>query len=104
MLAAAYTVSLTSSKMGIDAHVTSGATEALPFPIWDMLLSLWIPVLLSHTKIDDMNDYDTCVTTPERKRLEHQPRAKTRGQMKRSLLEAFDPARPIRKLSGLISR
>lgn len=104
MIAAAYAVSLTSSKMGIDAHVTSGATEALPFPIWNMLLSLWIPVLLSHTKVDDVNDYDTCVTTRARKRLEHQPRVKTRGRMKRSPLDVFDPARPIRKLSGLISR
>ena len=42
--------------MRVDTHVTCGATERLAFSIRNVLLGLGIPVLLCHTKIDDMDD------------------------------------------------
>lgn len=47
----------TSTKMCVDTHVTRRPTKTLPFPVWDVLLRLWVPVLLSHPKVDDMDDY-----------------------------------------------
>jgi hypothetical protein len=37
--------------VGVDAHVSSSARQTFPFAIWYMLLSLWVSVLLSHTKV-----------------------------------------------------
>lgn len=51
----------TSTKMCVDTHIPRRPAQTLPFPVWDMLLCLWVPVLLGHPKIDDVNDYDqTC--------------------------------------------
>jgi hypothetical protein len=42
--------------MSVDTHVPGGPAQALPFTIRDMLLGLWVPILLSHAKIYDMDN------------------------------------------------
>lgn len=37
--------------MRVDAHVASRAAQAFPFPVRDVLTSLWVSVLLGHTEI-----------------------------------------------------
>jgi hypothetical protein len=85
-------VDFTSPKMGVDAHIPSGSTETLPFTIRDVLFGLGITVLLGHTKINDMHDCFVILGS----RVFPVP--------VNSLLDALVPARPMRKLSGLISR
>lgn len=41
--------------MSVDTHVTCCTGQRFPFTIGDVLLGLGIPVLLGHTKVDDMN-------------------------------------------------
>ena len=43
--------------MGVYAHVSCSPTQTLAFAIRDVLLRLWIPVLLCHTKVDNMYDF-----------------------------------------------
>lgn len=47
---------LFASKMGVDAHVTSGTRKRFPFPVWNMLLRLGVTVLLGHTKVDNVDN------------------------------------------------
>lgn len=47
---------LLAAKMCVDAHVTSSTGERFAFTVWNVLLGSWIPVLLGHTKIDNMDD------------------------------------------------
>ena len=58
--------------MRVDAHVTSGTTQALLFSIWYMLLGLGIPVLLGHTKVNDIYHvlFAGCTTDEEVIRLD----------------------------------
>jgi len=41
--------------VGIDTHVTSCSAEGFSLSVWYMLLGLGVTILLSHTKVDDMN-------------------------------------------------
>lgn len=41
--------------MGVDAHVTSSSRQGLSLSIRNVLLRLRVSVLLSHTKIDDVD-------------------------------------------------
>ena len=50
------TTRLFASQMGVDTHVSSGTGQRLAFPVRDMLLGLGVTVLLSHTKVDHMDD------------------------------------------------
>ena len=43
--------------MRINAHVASGATKTLPFPVRNVLLGLGIAILLGHSEVHNMNDY-----------------------------------------------
>jgi hypothetical protein len=78
--------------MSVDAHVPSCAAQTLSFTIRDVLLSLGIPVLLGHTKIDHMNYWDIVSTKGTWRTPVHSP------------LAPLVPGRPIKKLSGLMSR
>lgn len=84
---------LTSTQMGVDTHVPCRTTQALPFAVRDVLLGLGVPILLCHPKIDDVDD---CTSTY------------SDGQALRDYmavpLAVLVPGRPMRKLSGLISR
>lgn len=42
--------------MGIDGHVSGGSRERFPLAVRDMLFCLGVAILLSHTKVDDMDD------------------------------------------------
>ena len=44
----------TSSQVSVNAHVSRSSTQALAFPVRDVLLCLWITVLLGHPKIHDV--------------------------------------------------
>ena len=81
----------TSPQVRVDAHVTRSTTQTLALPVWYMLLRLRIAVLLSHTEVNDMDDW---------RRMSR----RTREALHRSLFAVFVPGRPMRKLSGLISR
>ena len=41
--------------MGIDACITSSAGQILVLTVWDVEMGLWVTVLLSEPKIDDVN-------------------------------------------------
>lgn len=41
--------------MRVDAHVTSRAAEGLALSVGNVLLRLWVPILLRHPKVDNMN-------------------------------------------------
>lgn len=47
---------LLASKMGVDTHVASGTGQRLALSVGDVLLGLGVAVLLSHTKVDDVDD------------------------------------------------
>jgi len=47
---------LTSTQMGVDAHVSRRAAQTLSFAIGYMLLGLRVTVLLGHTEIDHVDD------------------------------------------------
>ena len=47
---------LLTSQMGVDAHITSCATQRFPFAIWNMLFCFWIAILFGHSKVDYMDD------------------------------------------------
>ena len=79
--------------MGIDTHVSCRTTQALPFPVRNVLLGLGIPILLRHTEIDDVDDYTP--TNSGGRALRYNMVVP---------LEVLVPGRPIRKLSGLMSR
>lgn len=82
----------TSPQMSINAHVSRRATQTFPFPVRNVLLGFRIAVLFSHSKVNDMNDYETHVNVMS---------AMNVGNLR---LAAFVPGRPMRKLSGLMSR
>lgn len=42
--------------MRIDRHITGGTGQRLPLAIWNMLFSLGISILLSHAKVNHMNN------------------------------------------------
>lgn len=42
--------------MGVDAHVSGSAGETLVLPVGDVLASLWVNVLLSQAKVNDIDD------------------------------------------------
>lgn len=42
--------------MRVNAHVPCSAAQALALPVGDVLFGLGVAVLLSHTKIDNVND------------------------------------------------
>ena len=54
----------TASQVSVDAHVASGATQTLLFPVGDVLFGFRIPVLLCHAKVDDMDDLMTVSYDP----------------------------------------
>lgn len=84
---------LTSTQMGVDAHVACRATQALSFTIRYMLLGFRITILFGHPEVDHVNDLMTS------------DGAKCRFFGERHLpLLPFVPGRPIKKLSGLMSR
>lgn len=87
----------TASQMSVDAHVPSRAAQTLPFPVRYMLLRLGVAVLLRHTKVDDV---DHC------HRIAHQDQRDSNAAKPRphAPFAFFVPGRPIRKLSGLMSR
>jgi hypothetical protein len=78
--------------MSIDAHVSRRATQTFPFPVRNVLLGFRIAVLFGHSEVNDMNDYKTYVNIISAMNVGN------------SRLAAFVPGRPMRKLSGLISR
>ena len=90
-------MSLTSAKMGVDAHVPCWREQAFSFAIRYMP-GFRMVVMLSHAEIDHVDylvDHDQPTLNPGERRgggSEHSP----------SL--PFVPGRPIRKWSGLISR
>ena len=45
----------TSAKVSVDTHVAGRSTQTLLFSIRYMLFGLWIPVLLGHTKVDNVD-------------------------------------------------
>lgn len=47
---------LFATKMCIDTHVPSRATERFTLSIWDVLLGLRITIHLCHAEINNMND------------------------------------------------
>lgn len=47
----------TASQMSVDAHVPCSTAETFPLPVGNMLLRLGITVLLSHAKIDNVDDF-----------------------------------------------
>jgi hypothetical protein len=47
---------LTSTQVGIDTHVSGGSRQGLSLSVGYVLLCLWVPVLLGHSEIDDMDD------------------------------------------------
>jgi hypothetical protein len=54
--------------MGIDAHITGGSAQALPLPVGNVLLGLWITILLGHAKVDDVNRIGRlCIWPPDQK-------------------------------------
>ena len=42
--------------MSVYTHVASRPTQALAFPVRNVLLRLRIPILLGHTEVDDVDD------------------------------------------------
>lgn len=42
--------------MCVDAHVTCGPRQRLALSVGDVLFRLWVPVLLRHAEVDDMDD------------------------------------------------
>lgn len=41
--------------MGVDTHVARCTGQRLPLTVWDMLLRFRIPILLGHSKVNDVN-------------------------------------------------
>jgi hypothetical protein len=85
---------LTSAQMGVDAHIPRRPAQALSFAIGYMLLGFWVTVLFGHSEIDHVDDLIGRTLSAVKMGLER----------KHSLLLPFVPGRPIRKLSGLMSR
>lgn len=79
--------------MGVDTHVPCRTAQTLPFTVRDVLFGLGIPILLRHTEIDDMDD---CTST--------RSDGQALGDYMAVPLAVLVPGRPLRKLSGLISR
>ena len=79
--------------MGVDAHVARGSAQALSFSVGNVLLRLGIPVLLRHAKVDDVHHWAA----------DHLNKRRGEGE-EDGPFEFFVPGRPMRKLSGLISR
>lgn len=82
----------TSTQMGVDAHVPRSTTQALSFAIGYMLFGFRVAILLGHTEIDHMDNLMGSAEAERCCRREH------------LLLLPFVPVRPIKKLSGLMSR
>ena len=91
-------MTLTSAKMSVDAHVPCRPAQALSFAIRYMLFGFRIAVLLGHAEIDHVNDLmnrnQPTLSLGERRS----------GGSEHSPLLPFVPGRPIKKLSGLMSR
>ena len=49
-------MSHTSAQVGINAHVTGCAAQALSFAVRDVLFRLGIAVLFGHTKVDNVHE------------------------------------------------
>lgn len=77
--------------MSVDAHVPRRSTKTLPFSVRDMLFGLGVAVLLCHSEINHV--YRLKAVSEDRTALCGDP-----------LLAPLEPGRPMRKLSGLISR
>ena len=88
----------TSAQVSVNAHVPCRPAQALSFAIGYMLLGFRVTVLFSHTEIDHVDDLmepcsaDAKCGQRKSREEEHSP------------LLPFVPGRPIRKLSGLMSR
>lgn len=41
--------------MGVDTHVARCTGQRLPLTVWDMLLRFRIPILLGHSKVNDVD-------------------------------------------------
>jgi len=49
---------LFSAKMRVDGHVPRCARQRLAFSVWNVLLGFRVSILLSHAKVDHVNDID----------------------------------------------
>jgi hypothetical protein len=49
-------MTLTSSQMGVDAHIACRPAQALSFTIGNVLLGFRVTILLGHPEIDHMDD------------------------------------------------
>lgn len=45
----------TDAQMGVDRGITSSTSQVLVLSVWDVEVSLWVAVLLSQTKVDDID-------------------------------------------------
>lgn len=84
---------LTSAQMGVDAHIARRPTQALSFTVGYMLLGFRVTILLGHPEVDHVDDL--------------MGSADAEGSAFRGVhlpLLPFVPGRPIKKLSGLMSR
>jgi hypothetical protein len=79
--------------MSVDTHVPSSSTQTLSFSVRNMLSRLGITVLLGHTEIDNVDDCAERMDTFAHLQLRQN-----------SLFAPLVPGRPIRKLSGFMSR
>lgn len=79
--------------MRVDTHVASRPAQRLALAIGDVLLRLRITILLGHTKVDDM---DYCRPLDEL--------CFRKATLQSAPFAFLVPGRPIKKLSGLMSR
>ena len=49
-------MSVTFPEMSVDAHIAGRPSKTLVLPVGDVLISLRVDVLLSQTKVDDMDN------------------------------------------------
>ena len=48
----------TSSQVSVDAHVSRRSTQTLAFAVRYVLLRLGVTILLGHSKVHDVDNYD----------------------------------------------
>ena len=56
-------IRLTDTQMSIDTSIASRTSQVLILTVWDVKVSLWVPIFLSKTKINHVDLISTLADT-----------------------------------------